>query len=75
MQPSGRTIDTEAILEDLPEIRDIVSDDLRDKVVKAWVFALERSSFSRISEIPGEGGPGVFELRKGMRRREGAALR
>lgn len=60
-----KAIDTSLIFEDLPEIRDIVSDDLRDKVVRAWVFALERSSFSRVNDIPGEGAPGIFELQRG----------
>src|SRR3712207_3129594 len=53
------------ILEDLPEIADISSPELREKVVDAWVFALSRSSFKRISDIPGEGAPNVFELARG----------
>jgi hypothetical protein len=39
VQSTDKTIDTQATLEDPPEITDIASDDLRDKVVKAWVFA------------------------------------
>jgi 23S rRNA maturation-related 3'-5' exoribonuclease YhaM len=53
------------ILEDLPEIADIQSVELREKVVDAWVFALERSSFNRVIDIPGEGSPNVFALNRG----------
>ena len=54
------------ILEDLPEIAEIQSADLREKVIDAWVFALERSSFDRVTDIPGEGSPNVFVLKRGM---------
>ena len=54
------------ILEDLPEIAEIRSSELRDKVIDAWVFALERSSFHRVIDIPGEGSPNVFALNRGM---------
>ena len=58
-------ISREAILEDLPEIGDIRSSDLREKVIDAWVFALERSSFGRVTDIPGEGSPTSFHLKEG----------
>lgn len=60
------------ILEDLPEIRDIRSDELREKVVDAWAFALSRSSFRRVTDISGEGSPGVFRLHQ---RKQDAHLR
>jgi 23S rRNA maturation-related 3'-5' exoribonuclease YhaM len=53
------------ILEDLPEIAEIASEELRTKVVDAWVFALERSSFNRVIDIPGEGSPNIFALKRG----------
>ena len=60
-----KTISRAHILADLPEIADIESEELREKVVDAWVFALERSSFNRVTDIPGEGSKGVFLLTKG----------
>lgn len=53
------------ILEDLPDILDIRNDDLREKVIRAWALSLRDSSFSRISDIPGEGAPNHFVLHKG----------
>ncbi|MGB3876531.1 MAG: 3'-5' exoribonuclease YhaM family protein [Shinella zoogloeoides] len=67
-----KTISREHILEDLPEIADIRSDELREKVIDAWVFALERSSFDRVIDIQGEGSPNVFSLKRG---RQDAHLR
>jgi 23S rRNA maturation-related 3'-5' exoribonuclease YhaM len=61
-----KTISREHILEDLPEIESIKSLELKNKVVDAWVFALERSSFARVTDIPGDGALGVFELFEGM---------
>lgn len=46
-----KTISRLHILEDLPEIAEIASADLREKVIDAWVFALERSSFDRVTDI------------------------
>nr|WP_306266945.1 HD domain-containing protein [Pararhizobium sp. IMCC3301] len=60
-----KTISREHILGDLPEIATIRSESLREKVVDAWVFALERSSFDRVIDIPGEGSPDVFTLHEG----------
>lgn len=60
-----KTISREHIVEDLPEIADIQSDDLREKVIDAWVFALERSSFNRVTDISGEGSPNIFSLKRG----------
>ena len=61
-----KSISRAHILEDLPEIAEIQSADLREKVIDAWVFALERSSFDRVTDIPGEGSPNVFVLKRGM---------
>ena len=61
-----KSISRAHILEDLPEIAEIQSADLREKVIDAWVFALERSSFDRVTDIPGEGSPNLFVLKRGM---------
>lgn len=61
----NKTISREHILEDLPEIAEIQSADLREKVIDAWVFALERSSFKRVTDISGEGSPNIFSLKRG----------
>ena len=60
-----KTISREHIVEDLPEIDDIQSASLREKVIDAWVFALERSSFNRVIDISGEGSPNIFSLKRG----------
>lgn len=57
-----KIISREHILEDLPEIAWIKSDELREKTIDAWVFALSRSSFNRVIDIPGEGSPNVFTM-------------
>lgn len=53
------------IIEDLPEISWISDQALRNGAIEAWALALERSSFSRVSEIPGEANPGMIVLRRG----------
>jgi 23S rRNA maturation-related 3'-5' exoribonuclease YhaM len=60
-----KTISRDLIVEDLPEIAEIRSEELREKVIDAWVFALERSSFDRVTDISGEGSPNIFSLRRG----------
>ena len=55
----------DAILEDLPEIRQISNKVLQEKVVDAWLFALTNSSFYRISDIPGDANPDVMRLKNG----------
>lgn len=50
---------------ELPELEEIADAELREKVVDAWAFALARSSFGAISEIPGSGAPGRLILREG----------
>lgn len=53
------------ILEDLPEIEWIADASLRQGALDAWALAIERSSFSRVSEIPGEANPGMMVMRRG----------
>ncbi|MBN9062205.1 MAG: HD domain-containing protein [Rhizobiales bacterium] len=54
-----------SIVEDLPEIEWISDPVLRQGAIDAWALALEKSSFSRISEIPGEANPGIMVMRRG----------
>jgi putative nucleotidyltransferase with HDIG domain len=54
-----------SVIEDLPELNDVKDGDLRSKAVEAWALALAGSSFNRISEIPGDGNPGVMVLKRG----------
>jgi putative nucleotidyltransferase with HDIG domain len=42
------------IRDSMPELNDISSDDLRERVIDAWILALDESSFDDINEIPGE---------------------
>ena len=53
------------VREDLPEIADIGDANLRDGAVEAWAYALSRSSFGRITDIPPEGNPGLSVLKRG----------
>jgi len=62
MQPNQLHV---GILEDLPEIAWITDASLRQGTLAAWALALERSSFSRISDIPGDANPGVMVLKRG----------
>ena len=54
-----------SVVEDLPEINDISDATLRERSIEAWAIALAGSSFRRISDIPGEGNPGVMVLKRG----------
>lgn len=58
-------IERAAVIEDLPEISQIVSGELRAKVTEAWAHAICESSFGRPRDIPGAGNPGDFELVRG----------
>lgn len=55
----------DGVLDDLPEIAQIMHEELRVKTVEAWAFALAESSFDRITDIPGEANPGTLRLRRG----------
>jgi putative nucleotidyltransferase with HDIG domain len=46
-------MDEAAVLEQIPEIADIESDALQEKVAAAWVEAIEESEYDRIDEVPG----------------------
>jgi putative nucleotidyltransferase with HDIG domain len=54
-----------SVVEDLPEIKQIGDETLRTRAIEAWAHALCESSFQRIRDIPGEGNPGVFSLKRG----------
>jgi putative nucleotidyltransferase with HDIG domain len=54
-----------SINEDLPEIADIGDERLRTGAVEAWAYALVRSDFQRIADIPPEGNPGLSVLKRG----------
>ncbi|MBU2533879.1 MAG: HD domain-containing protein [Alphaproteobacteria bacterium] len=53
------------VLEELPELAQIESAELRSKATDAWALALSRSSFSSIRDIPPAGNPDVNEARRG----------
>ena len=55
----------QTVVEDLPEVSLIQNEDLRNKVVEAWAYALAESSFDRITSLPAEGNPGVFRMKRG----------
>ena len=66
--PARRPITDElrqSVVEDLPEIAWINNADLRAKTVEAWAYALAESSFGRITDLPPEGNPGTFLLKRG----------
>ena len=50
------------VREELPQIAEISSRQLKDKVVEAWAMALAGSSFNAIAEIPASSQPGRPEL-------------
>lgn len=56
----------ESILEDLPELSLISDPTLRDGAIRAWAIALSKSSFNRISDIPGEANPGIMVMESGQ---------
>ena len=49
----------------LPEVDQIRSPELRDKVVEAWAYALSQSKFTSIDEIKPSGNPDTSPLEKG----------
>jgi 23S rRNA maturation-related 3'-5' exoribonuclease YhaM len=55
----------QTVIEDLPEISLIQNEELRNKVVEAWAYALAESSFDRVTSLPAEGNPGVFRMKRG----------
>jgi 23S rRNA maturation-related 3'-5' exoribonuclease YhaM len=61
----GSTVSRKQVVEELPEINKIRNSELREKVIDAWVLALEQSSFTSIRQIAPAGNPGVLEAKKG----------
>ncbi len=55
----------QSVVEDLPEIADIADAGLRQGAIEAWAYALARSDFARITDIPPEGNPGLSVLKRG----------
>ena len=53
------------VLEELPEFSLVCDEDLRSKAIWAWGFALTKSSFRSIREIPPSGNPGTNEAKRG----------
>lgn len=53
------------IVLDLPELSEIADHTLRSLAIEAWAYSLTRSSFQRISDLPGEGNPGISVLKYG----------
>ena len=55
----------QSVIEDLPELLDVQDEQLRKQAVEGWALSLAGSSFNRISEIPGDGNPGIMVLKRG----------
>ncbi|MBE9603236.1 HD domain-containing protein [Acetobacteraceae bacterium H6797] len=55
----------DSVLEDLPELAQIGHQQLRERCIEAWAYALAESAFERISDLPGEANPGMFRLKRG----------
>lgn len=55
----------ESVRRSLPEVEEIKNQDIRSKVVEAWAFALSKSEFASIEEIPPSGRPGGPPLKAG----------
>jgi putative nucleotidyltransferase with HDIG domain len=54
-----------SVIEDLPELADVRDEQLRTRAIEAWALAVAGSSFERISQIPGDGNPGIMVLKRG----------
>lgn len=54
-----------SIVEDLPELNKLKDTELRRLSIEAWAMSLAGSSFNRISEIPGDGNPGIMVMKRG----------
>jgi putative nucleotidyltransferase with HDIG domain len=54
----------DGVRKSLPEIQEIKSKDLRDKVVEAWALALDKSGLQRVEDIPPTGVPGSSPLKR-----------
>ena len=55
----------QGVMKSLPEIQNIKDLELRGKVVEAWALSLSKSSFNRIEETKGSGGPDTPAMKLG----------
>ncbi len=55
----------DSVRRSLPEISQIGDEDLREKVVEAWAFALSQTEFTAIEQIKASGNPNTPPLKKG----------
>jgi putative nucleotidyltransferase with HDIG domain len=55
----------EGVRKSLPELERIKDPGLREKVVEAWALALSQTEFRRIEDVPPEGNPGDWILKRG----------
>jgi len=55
----------ESVREELPGIEEIGEEELAEKVVEAWSYALDHSSFKKVSDMGPSGGPVRPWLNKG----------
>jgi putative nucleotidyltransferase with HDIG domain len=53
------------VREELPEVAQISDQDLQNKSVEAWAFALAHSSYKSIRDIPPAGNPDTNEAKRG----------
>ncbi len=55
----------QSVIHSLPEIEQIGNDDLRNKVIDAWAYSLDHSSFTSIDQIRPSGNPDTPRLKSG----------
>ena len=55
----------ETVRQELVELAEIKDRELAEKVLDAWAYSLAESGYGAISEIPGEGLPGVTIMKSG----------
>ena len=55
----------QSVIRSLPEVSQIVDEELRGKVIDAWAYSLGNSSFSAIEEIRPSGNPDTLCLKSG----------
>jgi putative nucleotidyltransferase with HDIG domain len=55
----------DSVRKSLPEISRIGDEDLRDRVVEAWAFALSQTEFTEIEQIRASGNPNTPPLKQG----------
>lgn len=55
----------QSVVDSLPELDEIQDTQLRDKVVDAWAYSLNKSSFTSIDQIRASGNPDTPKLRSG----------